>query len=140
MGIARRVIRQAVFVIVPLTLLSLLVEWDREGLRFVRLFGRPDFVPVSIMIGALAGILNLHGLAWSLERLLGGRKAGTRILFVSMFRLFLFFALITVLVAMKLVNLFGFLIGITVVFVIMVKEGLKAAKEQTGNGSHPEDK
>ncbi len=130
MGLAKRIVKQSVVVTVLLVLLSLLVDWKARGLMFMRLSGNPDFIPISIVIGALIGLLNLHSLIWSLERLLGAQRASAKLVFVSMFRLVVLFGLIIILVAFKLVNLLGLVAGITVVFIILVKEGLKMARQQ----------
>jgi len=130
MGLAKRIVKQSVIVTIILALLSLLVDWRAKAFLFLKPSGNPDFIPISIVIGALIGLVNLHGLIWSLERLLGGQRATGKLVFVSMFRLFILFGLIIILVALKLVNLLGLVAGMTVVFVILVKEGLKMARQQ----------
>ena len=116
MGLGKKIVKQSVIVIIPLVILSYLVDWKPENMRFLRIFGNPDFIPVSIIIGGLLGLANLHGLLWSLERLLGARRADAKLIVLSMLRLFVLFGLIIVLTAFKVINFLGLLIGMTVVF------------------------
>jgi len=130
MGLVRKVTRQSIFIVVPLAALSLLADGNREGLRFLRAFGNPDFVSISILIGAILGIANLKGMTWGIESLLGTRQANTKLVFLSLLRLLILFAVIIVLAAMRLINLLGFLVGMTIVFIILIKEAVKMAKIQ----------
>ncbi len=130
MELIKRVTKQTLFIVVPLALLSLLVDWNSETLRFLRPFGNPNFVTTSILIGAVLGIANLRGMAWGIESLLGTRQANTRLVFLSLLRLFLLFAVIIILVALHRINLLGFLAGMTIVFIILIKEALRTAKLQ----------
>lgn len=130
MELIKKVIKQTAVVIVPLVILSLLVDWNREGLRFLRPFGNPDYVTLSIILGAILGIANLKGLIWGLESMLGARQANAKLVFLSLLRLFILFAVIIVLAALQLINFLGLLAGMTVVFVFLIKEGLKMAQKQ----------
>jgi len=130
MDLVRKVIKQTTCVTVPLVLLSLLVDWDRESLRFLRPFGNPDYMTVSIILGAVLGIANLKGLIWGLESMLGARQASAKLVFLSLFRLFILFAVIVALAVFSLVNFLGLLAGMTVAFVFLIKEGLKMAQKQ----------
>jgi hypothetical protein len=99
-------------------------------MKFVALFGNPGFMTISIAIGGILGIANVKGLVWGIDSLLGTYKASTKLVFLSLFRLGILFAIIIVLVALRLVNLLGLLVGMTVVFVILIVEAVKTAKEQ----------
>jgi hypothetical protein len=130
MKLLKRVIKQSSIVIIPLALLSLLVDWKDEHLKFMRLFGNPAFVPISIIIGGIMGIANLKGLVWGTENLLGTTKANAKLIFLSLFRLLVFFTAIIILTFLKLINLLGFVAGLTVVFLILIKEGMRMAQDQ----------
>ncbi len=136
MNLTKKVTKKSLFVIFPLVLLSLFVNWRVGPLKFVALFGNPAFVNIrismamSIVIGGILGIANLRGLVWGIDSLLGTYKANTKLVFLSLFRLGLLFAVIIVLVALRLINLLGLLVGMTVVFVILIMEAVKMAKEQ----------
>ena len=126
----KKILKQTTFVVVPLVLLSLLVDWNREGLRFLRPFGNPDFMTISIIVGAVLGIANLKAMMWGLERMLGTHQASGKLVFLSLFRLFILFAIIIILAALNLINFLGLLAGMTVVFLLLIKEGLKMAQKQ----------
>lgn len=134
MELIKKVTKKSVILIFPLILLSFLVDWKDERLRFVGLFGSPGLVTVSILIGGIIGLANLKGLVWGIESLLGTHRASGRMVFLSLFRLFILFAIIILLVVMRLINLLGFLIGMTVVFLVLIKEALEIAKEQGRDG------
>lgn len=134
MDLIKKVTRKSVIVIFPLILLSFLVDWNDERLKFIGLFGNPGLMAMSILIGGVIGLANLKGLVWGIESLLGTHRANTRMVFLSLLRLFILFALIIILVVMKLINLLGFLIGMTVVFLVLIREALRIAKEQGKGG------
>lgn len=130
MSLIRKVTKKSLFIIIPLVLASFLVDWRAERLKFVGLFGRTDFMTVSIIIGGVLGLANLKGLVWGIDSLLGTYKANTRLVFLSLFRLSVLFAVIIVLAALRLINLLGLLAGMTVVFIVLIIEAVKMAKEQ----------
>ncbi len=55
-------------------------------------------------------------------------------IFFSMFRLFLLFAILSLLIYLRLVNVFGVLAGFTVIFGVLLIEGLKYAKKADNGG------
>jgi len=134
MDLIKKVTKKSVIVIFPLILLSFLVDWNDERLKFIGLFGNPGLMAMSILIGGVIGLANLKGLVWGIESLLGTHRANTRMVFLSLLRLFILFALIIILVVMRLINLLGFLIGMTVVFLVLIREALRIAKEQGKEG------
>jgi len=125
----KKIFKHTIALIVPLAIVCFLVDWESETLRFLRPFGNPRFIPASIIIGALLGIANLRAMMWGLERMLGTQQASARLVFLSLFRLFILFAIIILLAAFKLINFLGLLVGMTVVFVFLIKEGLKMAQK-----------
>ena len=126
----KKVLKETLVVIVPLVILSLLVDWNKGSLRFLRPFGNPDYVTASIILGAILGIANLRAMIWGLESMLGTQQASARVVFLSLLRLFILFIIIIVLAALQLINFLGLLAGMTVVFVFLIKEGLKMAQEK----------
>jgi len=129
--ILKRVLKQSIIVLLPLALLSFFVNWRADALRFLRPFGNPDLIPVSIVIGGILGIANLKGLIWGIESLLNVPKAKTKLIYLSIFRLLMLFAFIIILVFIRLVNIFGLVLGMTVVFFIFIKEGVRMAWRQS---------
>lgn len=124
----KKIIKQSLYIILPLTVLSFLADWNSEVLKSVRNFGAPDLIPLSLLAGGLIGIANLKGLAWSIELLTGNRKTDRKIRVLGIFRLFILFGLITFLAYSRRVNLLALMVGMAVVFVLTVKEGLKRAR------------
>ena len=114
MDLIKRIYKKSFLFLIPLALLSALIEWKK--------------LPFSIIIGGALGFANIKGLAWGVRGLLGTGKATGRMVFFSMFRLFLLFGILSVLVYLKLVNVFGILAGFTVIFVLLMTEGLRYAK------------
>ncbi|MDI6727911.1 MAG: ATP synthase subunit I [Thermodesulfovibrionales bacterium] len=111
----KRIYRQSAFVIGALAIITLFfMDW-----RF----------SLGIVIGGLAGEVNLRGIVWSVRALLGTEKAQTKMMVLSMFRLLVIFSILIILAIFKVIKPYGLLIGFTVVFIIMVKEGLIAAKK-----------
>lgn len=114
MDLIKRIYNKSFLVILPMALLSAFIEWKK--------------LPLSIVIGGALGLANIKGLAWGVRGLIGAGRATGRMIFFSMFRLFLLFAILSVLVYLRLVNVFGILAGFTVIFVLLMIEGLKYAK------------
>lgn len=126
----KKIFKQTAVVIVPLTVVCLLVNWEIEALKFLRPFGNPRFIPWSIIIGAVLGIANLRAMMWGLESMLGTQQASAKLVFLSLFRLLILFAVIIILAALRLINFLGLLVGMTVVFAFLIKEGLKMAQKK----------
>jgi len=103
-------------VLFPLAAASAFIEWEK--------------LPISILTGGVLGLLNIRALAWGVHGLLGSQRAGTKVLFFSQFRIVMLFLVLTTLVYLKLVNIFGILAGFTVVFGMVIIEGLKYAKDE----------
>ncbi len=114
MEILRGVIRKSIVIIFPAAIIASFFEWKK--------------LPIGIIAGGIFGILNLRGLVKSVEGFIGAEGLTARILFLSMFRLLLLFSALTVLIWLKLVNVFGLLFGFTVVFALILFEGLRAGK------------
>ncbi|VAX34509.1 hypothetical protein MNBD_NITROSPIRAE03-440 [hydrothermal vent metagenome] len=117
MKMIKRINRQAILVLIPLSLLSALIEWKK--------------LPLSILTGGALALVNLKGLYWEalvLTNPEAARGATGNLLFFSMFRLLIIFIILTVLLAFSLINIFGALTGLTVVFILIMKEGLAEAR------------
>ncbi len=117
MDLIRKIYRSSLLVLIPVSVLSAFIEWKK--------------LPASIIIGGILGLLNIKGLAWGVEGLLGTYKANAKMIIFSSFRLLALCIIIAVLVYLKLVNIFGILVGFTIIFTMLVIEGLKYAKADT---------
>jgi len=114
MDLIRRVQKSSLIVLIPLAVLSAFLEWKK--------------LPLSVLIGGALGLLNLRGLAWGVQGILGAEKATSRMLFFSQFRFIMLFFVLAALAYLRLVNIFGILAGFTVVFISVLIEGLKNSK------------
>ncbi|RPI33612.1 MAG: hypothetical protein EHM54_10565 [Nitrospiraceae bacterium] len=119
MDLIRKIHRNSLIVLFPLAAASAFIEWKQ--------------LPLSILMGGVLAIMNIRALAWGVEGILGSHRAGAKMLFFSQFRLVMFFLILAALVYLKVVNIFGILAGITVVFSMVVIEGLKHSKEPAKN-------
>jgi hypothetical protein len=115
MDLIRRINKKAVVALIVCAALSAFVEWKK--------------LPVSIIIGGILGLANIKGLSWSVEGLMGTYRATGKMIFFSIFRLVILCVIISLLVYLKLVNIFGILIGFTVIFTLLITEGLKYAEK-----------
>jgi hypothetical protein len=115
MDLIKRITKRGVVALIFCAGLSAVVEWKK--------------LPASILIGGILGIANIRGLSWSVEGLLGTYRATGKMIFFSIFRLVILCIIIAALVSLKLVNIFGILIGFTVIFSLLIMEGLKYAEK-----------
>jgi hypothetical protein len=115
MDLIRRTAKKALLVLPPVAAISALFGWK--------------LVPISIIVGGVLGLVNIRGLAWGVEGLLGTHRATGRMIFFSMFRLLILFISLGFLVALRLVNVFGILVGLTIVFILLLIEGYRISKK-----------
>jgi hypothetical protein len=112
----KRINAQSAYVLAPIAALALL--------------GPGWIFSLSIILGGLIGVVNLKGIVWSVTALLGTEKAQTRMIFLSLLRLLIILSVLVVLAVFKLINAYGILAGFTIVFIIIVKEGLLSARRE----------
>jgi len=110
----RRIYKLSFAVLVPLALVSGFLEWKK--------------LPLSVLAGGILGLLNLKALSWGVGGIVGTHKATGAMLFFSMLRLFFLFVVLIILLWLKVVNIIGLLAGFTVVFTVLLIEGMKEAK------------
>jgi len=113
--LVKRTFKLSIIILLPLSILSAFIEWKK--------------LPISILIGGILGLVNLRGLARGVEGLIGAYRPTGKLVIFSLLRLSILACILIILLFYKLVNPFGLLIGFTVVFVSIIKEGLRAAKE-----------
>jgi|GEM_PF-1595714 heme O synthase-like polyprenyltransferase len=113
-GIVKGVSKQALIILTPLCFICLFFA----GWRFA----------FSVAVGGLVGVGNLSGIAWSVTALIGTEKPQAKMVFLSTFKLFIIFSILLILAILRLINPWGLLAGFTVVMVLIIKEGLFAAK------------
>lgn len=101
--------------------------------------------PFSILIGGIIGLGNLKGIVMSVGRIfdiqkrdlrdsqitvIQPQKAQAKMLILGIFRLLIIFSILLILVILNTINIYGFLIGFSIVFLVIIKEGLSEAKRQ----------
>lgn len=117
MEIFKRVIKRSIFIALPAMVLS-------------AFFIEPRKFPLGIAIGWLFGILNLRALTKNVQGLVGAEKATARLVIMNLSRLIGMFAGIILLVYYRVINVFGLLIGFTIVFTFILVEGAKLGKSE----------
>lgn len=130
MDLIKTTAKKSALIILPLAILTLFIDWDTTGLKVAGLFGRPGLFPSSIIIGGILGLANLKGLSWGLDSLLGTYRANSRLVFLSLIRLFVVFSIIISLALLRLINLLGLLAGMSLVFIVLMVEAIRTAKKQ----------
>ncbi len=117
MEIVKKVYKLSAFILIPAALLSAFIEWKK--------------LPLSILIGGLLGLANLKGLAWGIQGLVGtGQQVTGALVFFSVIRLFIMTAILILLLWLKLINIAGIFVGLTVVLVLLMAEGIRSAKSE----------
>lgn len=115
MNLIKRVSKQTVIVLLTLSILSAFIEWKR--------------LPISILLGGILGLVNLKGLARGVEGLIGTHRPTGKLIFFSLLRLSILALILTILIIYGRVNIFGILIGFTVVFISLIIGGLRYVRE-----------
>lgn len=118
MEIFRGVFKKSIFIIPPAVVISAILEWKR--------------VPQGIFIGWLFGILNLRLMTKNVKGLIGSQQATAKILILSATRLILLLTAMGFLIYYKAVNIFGLIFGFTVVFALILIEGMRAGNANKG--------
>lgn len=88
-------------------------------------------MPHSVLIGGLLGLANFKGLAWGLKDFAVQQRPTGKLIFWSMVRFFILAAILIILALLKLINFVGVLIGLTVVFTLIIKEGYHEVKQSS---------
>lgn len=98
-------------------------------LIIISAFFEPKRLPLGIFAGGVFALLNLRAMSWGLSGMLGSDRATAKLIVFGILRMTLLFMAITALVALKIVSIFGLLIGFTVAFTVLLVEGAIALKE-----------
>lgn len=86
--------------------------------------------PFSVIVGGMLGLMNLKALSWGVEGLISAYKASPVLVFFSMLRMMIMLSLIAWLTVKGFVNIPGVMVGFTIVFVMILKEGLSYARNE----------
>jgi hypothetical protein len=90
----------------------------------------PVKLPFSIMVGGVLAILNFSGLGRGLRKHLDTDRPAMKLLFLSIFRLFIVSSIIIALAVTRSVNLVGLVLGFTVVLAMLAFEGMKESQKE----------
>jgi hypothetical protein len=115
MSLVKKIYKQSIIILIPLAALSAFIEWKK--------------LPISILVGGILGLVNLSGLARGVQGIIGTYRPTGKLFIFSLLRLAILACVLGILIIYKLVNVLGILIGFTVVFISILKEGLRSAKE-----------
>lgn len=115
MDFLKSVFKKSIFIILPVAVVSAFLFEPREA-------------PLGIILGWLLGMFNLRSLTRNVRGLVGSEKATVKLVFLSMSRLLVLFSAIVLLIYYRIVNVFGLLFGFSVVFMLILVEGLKAGR------------
>ncbi len=126
MVMTSKIYKQAAIIVIPLAIASAFIE--------------PVKLPLGILAGALLATVNFRGMIKNLEGLMGTDRPTAKLVFMSIVRLVVIFAVIIALAVLKVVNLLGLMVGFTVVVVLVVREGYIASQEEPLEESSEEKK
>ncbi|MCX7794421.1 MAG: hypothetical protein N2257_08500 [Thermodesulfovibrionales bacterium] len=116
MELFKRIVKQSIL----LTLIAIVLSAILAGnLKF----------SLGVFVGSLAGILNLRAIVKNVSSITGGQRITGRYIIFSTFRLIGLFALLFILIWKRIADVFGILLGFTIIFFMIIKEGLKEARQ-----------
>jgi F0F1-type ATP synthase assembly protein I len=114
----RRVVRQSVCAVIPLSLLSLVLTQTDWRSAF------------SVLLGGAISLASFRVLIWGVGRFLGSPMGQPIIIGLSAVKIIFIFVFLAALAMLKLIHPLGVTAGFTVVLVIIVKEGLVLARKE----------
>jgi len=82
-----------------------------------------------MFVGGIRGVVYLRVLAKGVQGLTCTYRPTGKLVIFSLFRLAILAFVLGILIISKKVNVFGILIGFTVVFISILREGLRSARE-----------
>lgn len=89
-------------------------------------------MPHGIIAGWLFGILNLRALTKNVQAFIGSERATAKIVVLSITRLVALLTAMAILIYFKVINIFGLIFGLTVVFILILIEGMIVSKANKG--------
>ncbi|MDA8092284.1 MAG: ATP synthase subunit I [Nitrospiraceae bacterium] len=86
-------------------------------------------ISAGLLVGGALSLANLKALVWGVTGLMGDQKAAGKLIFFSGLRFMIILMALLVLLKLGLINLIGVVSGMTVVFTLIIFEGLREARE-----------
>ncbi len=105
----KSIYKQSIIILTVAILVSFFFNWKK--------------LPVSILIGGTIALLNFKGLSWGVNGFLSTDGAKIKLIFLSILRIAIIFAALFFIIYFRLVDILGLLLGLTLVFIITLKEG-----------------
>ncbi len=115
-----RIYRRALIALVVFAGLSAFYDWRK--------------IPAGVLVSGVLALANLRGLVWGVTGALGTAKATKKLVLFSALRLVILLTILLSLLKLGLINPFGVLAGLTVVFTVLVIEGFREALRQKNSG------
>ncbi len=88
-------------------------------------------ISVAIITGGIIALANLKGLSWGVNEFVAEEGGKIKLVFFSFLRIAAVFAVLIFLIYYKLINAFGLLFGLTIVFIMIVKEGFSSGQRDS---------
>ncbi|MDA8085297.1 MAG: hypothetical protein M0Z75_01210 [Nitrospiraceae bacterium] len=95
------------------------------ALTAISAFFMPVKIPAGILAGGLLMLANFKALSWGVTGFLGAKKATGKMILFSGLRFAIILTVLIVLLKLRLVDLLGVILGMTVVFTVILAEGGK---------------
>ncbi|MDA8175285.1 MAG: ATP synthase subunit I [Nitrospiraceae bacterium] len=91
-------------------------------------------MPAGVLAGGVIALVNLRAIANSTASFLGAKNANRKLRFLGALRFAALFMVFSILFKRHVVNPFGLLAGLTVVFIFILVEGVKIARSSKAVG------
>ncbi len=105
----KRIYKQSIILLTVAILISFFLNWKE--------------LPISIFIGGIIALLNFKGLSWGVYGFLSTDGAKIKLILLSILRIAIIFTALLFIIYFRLVDIIGLLLGLTIVFIITLKEG-----------------
>lgn len=111
----KKISTSAIYILAPASLIALLIfDWKAS---------------LSLILGGFFAILNFRGVIWGVENIVALDKSKSKMMIMTLFRLLVLFSILLILLIFGVINIPAIAVGFTVVFMLILKEGLSRAKE-----------
>ncbi len=113
----KKISLQGAYILAPLAVVSLFIfNWR---------------VSLSLLLGGLFAVLNFIGVVWGVENVMAIERGKSKMLFMTFFRLMVLFSILLILLIFKVIDIAAIAFGLSVIFLLILLEGLKRARQIT---------
>lgn len=111
----QRITQYSAFILCPMALATLyFFDWKMS---------------LSLVLGGLFAILNFIGIIWGVENVFALHGGKGKMIFMTFFRLMVLFSILLILLIFDIINIAGIAVGLSVVFLLILLEGFKRARQ-----------